>query len=305
MNVAVHPVKPKSSTMKNTFYLILLCAIALSCQKKDSNEAQVSQTFEAERSAFFSNLTAPTEAAARIQATAAEFNAGLMNDPKNSASYATNEVKAAANLGIYLSDLNYSVAFNQSANTRELFTAANELSKAIGIEQGILDFLMKRYTDNISQNDSAKTVINELFEKSTTSLQGTDREKLVGIAMSAYQIENLHLALGTIESYPKDMLPDDARTQILVPVYRMVLDQQQNVETIYGFLKSIADPLNPEKNPNYAYYATAFEELIAVYKKLNVEEKLANNQGLELMKDEVMQELSAKVSAIRSKVVSL
>jgi hypothetical protein len=197
------------------------------------------------------------------------------------------------------------VAYKQSANTKELFTAAHELSKAIGIEQNILDFLMKRYSDNIAQNDSVKAVVDELFERSTASLQGTDREKLVGIAMAAYQIENLHLALGTIQSYPKDMLPSDTRTQILIPVFRMVLEQKKNVETIYGFLKSVTDPTKPDQNPNYPYYATAFEELIAVYNKLNVDEKIANNQGIELMNDAVVKELSEKVDAIRSKIVSV
>ena len=135
-------------------------------------------------------------------------------------------------------------------------------------------------------------------------LNGTGREKFVGIAMAAYQIENLHLALGIIETYPKDMLPTDARTQILIPVYKMVLAQQKNVENINAFLKAIADPLAPEEKPNYAYYATAFEELIGVYKRLDVNEKIANNQGLELTKDDVIQELRSKVEAIRDKIVT-
>jgi hypothetical protein len=211
--------------MKKLLSLLLLATLVLSCQPKKENteEAQVSSSFEVERNAFFSNLKAPAEVAAQLQATAAEFNANLMNDPKLSSGYATSEEKAAANLGVYLADLNYSVAYKQSANTKELFTAANELSKYVGLEQGILDFLMKRYNDNIAQNDSVKAVVNELFEKSTANLQGTAREKLVGIAMAGYQIENLHLALGVLESYPKDMLPEDARTQILIPVFRLVL----------------------------------------------------------------------------------
>ena len=83
-----------------------------------------------------------------------------------------------------------------------------------------------------------------------------------------------------------------------------MLEQQKNVENIYAFLKAITDPLDPEQNPNYAYYATAFEELINVYKRLDVSEKIANNQGLELTKDAVVQELSSNVNAIRNKIVS-
>src|SRR5688572_4867472 len=257
--------------MKKLLCLVLLSTFVLSCQKnKTTDEAQVSTTFETARDAFFANLADPGEVSAALQATAAEFNANLMNDPKTATHYTTSEVKAAANLGVYLSDLNYSIAYKQSANTKELFTATYELSKHIGLEQGFLEFLQKRYNENIAQNDSAKKVIDELFKKSTEGFKGTEREKLVGIAMAAYQIENLHIALGIIQAYPKDMLPDDARIQILVPVFRLVLEQQKNVENIYAFLKAIGDPLNPEANPNYAYYSTAFEELIALYKRLDV-----------------------------------
>jgi hypothetical protein len=296
--------------MKKLIPILFLAITALSCQTKkeapvettpapDSTATAAAAT-EAQRNAFFTNMKAPSEVAAQLQATGADFNAKLLHDPKSASSYAADQVKAAANLGVYLSDLNYSVAYKKSSTTKGLFNAASALSKALGVEQNVLDFLMQRYSANIAKNDSAKSLIDELLDKSTTGLQGTDREKLAGIAMSAYQIENLHLALGLIETYPKDMLPADARTQILVPVYRLVLDQQRNVENIYGYLKTISD----SSNPNYAYYSTAFEELIGVYKKLNVEDKIANNKGLELMNDAVVLELHEKVNAIRNKIIS-
>ena len=291
--------------MKKILFVLLLGSLTLSCQKsKENSENQAttpdSTTFTNERNTFFSNLLAPSEAAAQLQATGAEFNASLMHDPKKYTQYTSNDVKAAANMGIYLSDLNYSVAYKQTANTKEYFTAAHELSKAIGMEQGALDFLSQRYNNNIAQNDSVKSVMKDLLAKSTQSLQGTEREKLAGAAMAAYQIENLHLALGVIDAYPDDMLPSDARTVILIPIYKMVLGQKENIQTIYDFLKSYSNP----ENPNYQYYSTAFEELIAVYNRLNVDERIAKNQGIELMNDAVMKELTQKVDAIRNKVTS-
>ncbi|HEU4859273.1 MAG TPA: hypothetical protein VFT15_05520 [Chitinophagaceae bacterium] len=292
--------------MKQILFVLIL-GLVLSCQKSKENtedqEKPESTAFTAERNAFFSNLMAPAEAAAQLQATGAEFNPSLMSDPKNFSKHTGDSVKAAANLGIYLSDLNYSIAYKQTATTKEYFTAAHELSKSIGGEKGTLEFLTKRYNDNLQQNDSAKNIVTDLLAKSTADLQGTEREKLAGIAMAAYQIENLHLALGLIDSYPKDMLPSDARTVILIPVFKMVLNQRSNVENIYSFLKSYGNT-EAANNPNYSYYITAFEELIAVYTKLNVDEKIANNQGIELMNDSVVKELTEKVDAIRNKILS-
>jgi hypothetical protein len=289
------------------FIALASLIILFSCQKKSeetTTEAPATPSFENERKAFFNSLVTPSDLSARLQATGADFNASLLNDPKKFQSYANNETKAAANLGVYLADMNYSIAYKQSDQVKAIFPAAHALSKSVGIEQGILDFLMKRYNDNLAKNDSVKAVVDELYTSATKDVEGSAREKLVGIAMSTYQIENLHLALGIIKSYPKDMLPTDARTQILIPVFRAVLEQKNNVEIIYGFLKSITDPSSPEQNPNYPYYAQAFEELIGVYKKLNVDEMIANNKGIELMNDAVVAELSSKVDAIRSKIVS-
>jgi hypothetical protein len=122
--------------------------------------------------------------------------------------------------------------------------------------------------------------------------------------MAGYQIENLHLALGIIDAYPKNLLETDSSKHELTPAFQMVLSQQPALENILTFLNVISDPTDPNRNPNYAFYANALIDLIDVYKKLNVEEKIANNQSIELMNDAVVQELIEKVSTIRNKIIS-
>ncbi len=282
---------------------VFLMALVLSCQpaKENATESQQSQSFEKERREFQSQMKSAPEAAAQIQATAADFNLSLTNNAAEYMSYTGDSLKAAANLGVYLADLNYCVAYQQGASTKELFTAAHGLSKAIGIDQNILDFLIKRYNENIDQNDSVKTIIGELYWNSTDGLQDASKERLLGVAMAAFQIETLHLALGVIATYPKDILPDDSRIQILVPLFKMVLEQQQRIETIHAFLLTIGN----EKNENFAYYDAAFKDLIDVYKRLNVNDAIANNQGSALLNDAVVNELNDKVNTIRDKIISL
>lgn len=287
--------------MKNLFYLVLLAAATLSCQKPKETAEQPSQAFETIRNTFFNNLLDPTEAAAQLQATGAEFNGSKLHNPELAPEYSNNELKAAANMGIYLADLNYCVAYQKTSDYQQHFTAVHELGKSVGIDQSVLGFLGQRYTNNLAQSDSAKAILTDLLSSASKSLQGTEREKFLGVAMSAYQIENLYIALGVIQAYPKDLLPDDVRLQILIPVFRMVLNQRTNLETIYAFVKSISET---DDYPNYPYYANALRELIDVYQKLDVETKIANNQGVELMNDEVINELSEKVNVIRNKIVS-
>jgi hypothetical protein len=295
--------KAPETFMKNIVSILFLTAILLcSCQKRNETkeDTATSLSFQAERNTFFSNLKTPAEVAAKLQAASAEFNSDIMSDPKEFTAYATNPTKAAANLGIYLSDLNYAIAYQQGSQTKELFQAAHELSKVIGLEKGILDFLMKRYRDNLAQNDSVKAVVNLLFEKSTMGLQGTDRERLVGIAMASYQIENLHLVLGVIERLPPDIAPDNERAKVLAPLYQLIADQKSNIEITYGFLKSITDITDPDKNPNYPFYGNAIKELIDVYNRLSI-----SPQSVVPLNNEAIQELDEKVSVIRNKIVSI
>lgn len=291
--------------MNYTLGIPIALLVLSSCLKKDSTEQQkITVAFEKNREAFFNNLRSPTELADQLKASAVEYHAGLIHDPKGVASYTVNEVKAAANLGIYLADLNYSVVFNQPSSTQELFSAAHSLSKIIGLEQDVLAFLLKRYEANLEQNDSVKVIMNELFEKATAGLRGTDREKLVGITMAAYEIENLHLLLGTLSAFPKDMNAPDNYIQAVMPLFRMVLQQQETIEITYQFLQSIGDPMNPKKNPNFAYYSSAYLNLIDIYKRLPLEEQITNNQGMDFMNNAVVLELQDGVEVIRSKIIS-
>ena len=83
--------------------IALACLIVLfSCQKKSeetttTEAAPVTPSFENERKAFFNSLMTPGNVAGGLQATGAEFNASLLNDPKNFDAYTKDENKAAAN----------------------------------------------------------------------------------------------------------------------------------------------------------------------------------------------------------------
>ena len=292
--------------MKNIGWLFLPAVLLLSaCQKGKEKPAaqQASPAFDAQRNAFFGNLKNPSETAIHLQAIVPEFNPDLINSPKQFTLYTYNPVKASANLGIYLSDLNYSIAYQQDLFTTELFSASYELSKVVGVERNILDFLKNRYNENLSRKDSVKAVVETLFDKSTAGLKGTERERFVGIAMVAYQIENLHLALGLIESTAENTHPDDAHAKALVAIYGMVAAQKINLEITYRFLQSITDLTDPDKNPNYPYYTSALKSLIEVYRRLDMEGKLAGHQNITLMSEDI-KELIINVDAVRNKIIS-
>lgn len=277
--------------MKQIFFLFLFNMLVLACgSKQEKDSPSESSAFSVERETFFNSLRNPDEVAERLIPDVVAFDSTMVNDPEYFYQYANNDIKAAANLGIYMSDLNYCIIGKQGDEIKKYFNAVYELSKAIGIEKGILEFLMNRYQANMEQNDSVKLVVQHLFEQSTSKLQGTDRERLAGVAMAGYQIENLHLIVSTLEALP-DTLTDE-QIKIQKELLQYVLDQQGKFEVIYNFVRANSDPLDPNKNPNYPFFDNALRELIVVYRNVST-----TNPNL--------MELREKVDVIRNKIISI
>lgn len=267
-------------------FLLVVILLGAGCQKKEPVKEKPSPAFQNAREAFFNSLADPSQTADLIRSTSVPFDAALLSDPHNLPSYANDPVNAATNLGIYLADMNYCIAYGQPGATRALFAAAHELSKAIGVEQAVLGYLASRYEANLAQNDSVRSILAAMFQNSTTALKGTEKERFAAFTIAAYQIENLHLLLSIVETSAKDKNATQHPE-----LYQAIIHQRESIRIMYTFLKGTADPLNPENNPNYLYYTNAFEELIKALDTYRPEENTTA--------------LHEKVDAIRSKILSI
>lgn len=275
--------------------ILIVCAILAtfaSCKQKETEtKPEPSASFQAERDVFFNSLKTPDEITSAGLANVLTYNAALLHAPAQHPKYFSNKVKSAANMGIYIADLNYNLLFNNKETNNEYFQAAHELSKAIGIEEGILQFLAIRYSKNLEQNDSLRNVVKELLQQSTKTLQGTDRERLAGVAIAAYQIENLHLALSGLESISQPASEEQQKAYQQLSDY--VTSYRTNVEVSYNFIHSYVDPADINDNPNYPYFDNALRELITTYRALP--EGLLNATSIT--------ELKNRVEPIRAKVI--
>lgn len=273
----------------NRYYFVFLLILSTTCgQKREVKSDSESRAFSAEREAFFNSLKNPEEVAALAQGLT-EFNATLLSDTRNYYLYATSEVMAAANLGIYMADLNYCILFKKNDAAKKYVEAIYKLSEIIQVEKATMEFLIKRYEENLAQHDSVKLIVRQLLSESTLGLQGTERERLAGIAMAGYQIENLYLALSTIESSPEKLTEQHIQSQDLLLNY--IIDQRGKLEIVYNFIRANSDPLDPDRNPNYPFFDNALRELIVVYNTVTENEPQIN-------------ELADKVGAIRNKIIS-
>jgi hypothetical protein len=289
----------------NKLILILFASVMIfACQPRDAKEkAQIEEDtkpLQEEAQRIMPNLPPPNEYAAILQSTGAEFNPLILNDVDNMTGYLGIKEKAVANLGVYFFDLGYAVAFKQPEHVDMYYDVCHELAVELGVEKSFMEVIMLRFEENIEQNDSLKAYFRESYQKASNTIGETEEERSYyrTLFLAGFYIEGLYNILEVIESYPKDILPDDQRFLVLMPLAKSVLAQEKNIKTLTELLE-----INYTDEDNDEYYATAFRDLIGTYERLEVDDKIANNQGTELLNDEVMIELMAKVDMIRSQVV--
>ena len=290
--------------VRSILLLLTVFMLTFACTTKEAKqEKQIEEDTEAlstDARKIMPNLPSPNEYAAILHSTGAEFNPLILNDPANLPGYITRREKAVANLGVYFFDLGYCVAFKDREFVNKYYDVSHNLSLQLGIEKSFMEVMMKRYKENIDANDSLKAYFKDTYSKAAEELGSSEEESTYyrSIFLAGFYIEGLFNMLEVIESYPKDILPDDQRFIILMPIVKSVLSQKDNVKKLAEMLE-----INVKGDDDDEYYATSFRDLINTYEKLDVDDKIANNKGSELLNDGVMLELMSKVDMIRSEVV--
>ena len=290
--------------VRSILLLFTVFLLTFACTTKEAKEdeqiTEETETLKKDARKIMPNLPSPNEYAAILHSTGAEFNPMILNPPENLPGYLGGREKAVANLGVYFFDLGYCVAFQDREYVDKYYDVSHNLAIELGIEKSFMEVMMSRYKENIEANDSLKAYFRDTYRKAAEELGTNENESTYyrTIFLAGFYIEGLYNMLEMIESYPKDILPDDQRFVILMPLVKSVLSQKDNVKKLADMLE-----INVKGDDNDEYYAKAFMDLIDTYYRLDVDDKIANNQGAELLNDGVMLELMSKVDMIRSEVV--
>jgi len=85
---------------------------------------------------------------------------------------------------------------------------------------------------------------------------------------------------------------------VLLGLVRIITQQDKPLEDLIKALKSL------EEEEEIKGYISDLEDLSAIYKELNIQEKIEKNQGQLILNDETIKGITAKVKEIRTKIVS-
>jgi len=264
----------------------------------DSSKTIVDETADANKKVL-TKIPKPSEIPYIIKGTGADFDEKLPNPPESSNKYKTNNTRAALNLGIYATDLGYVVTYEKLQNAVEYLNGIRGLAEKLGVANAFKQQTVTRFQNNLSSVDSLTNIINEAMKKSDDYLKNDERNDIAALIFTGTFLEGLFISTELVANYPKDLLPEDARVQILIPLVRQILNQKEPLGELIKALKSLND--KPEEVNKLI---TDLEELYKMYEALKIEDKIKKNQGDLILSDETLKGITKKVNAIRTDLVN-
>lgn len=229
--------------------MVLSTLWACTSAKKENQDGnaynQAEQSLEKQIKTVLYNIPPPAEVPYMLQITGADFNKGLIADNKKADKYLNLTEKAALNLGVYATDIGYLSTYDKTQEAINYLGTCKKLAESLGITNSFSADEVKRFEANVSNKDSLASILNRSIINSDKFLRDDSRSKLAALILTGSFVEGLSISTGLIKSYPKNLLPNDKRNQILAPLVDVIRSQSKTVDEIITMLNGLSDKTDP------------------------------------------------------------
>ena len=299
--MAMNPTKVYLSGSKFLLAAIISFSVACSPEKKKTDPSEFNNA-QSQRAkdviSTIGKIPPPAEIPYIIQSTGADFNPNIVNSPSKYQSYTISAKKAAFNLGVYATDIGYLSSYGKTQEAITYLDVCLKLTETIGAKDAVDFKAVERFEKNLSKPDSLASIINELISSSDKYLKDNDRNNIAALVVSGTFIEALYIATQIIATYPKNMLPDDMRLQVLSPLVQTLAKQKDSLKDVIALLESVDN-----KDEWEIATINSLQELYDNYTQFDPMGKISDNRGNEVLNDQVLTRLSIQVDSIRTNVV--
>ncbi len=288
-------------------FAVLVCAGYLvgtsSCSspKQEENDAQefdqAAEELTEQIEEIVYQIPPPAEIPYILQATGVEMDQSLVNDLNKADSYQGSDDKSAMNLGVYAADIGYLSSYDKSQEALNYFTKMKGLADQIGVTTSVDTEVINRFESNLSSKDSLADIVNEAISNTDEHLKNSGRNRTAALVLTGSFMEGLYISSSLVKNYPHDILDEENRKLILIPLVRLILDQEKPLGDLYAML----DQLESDETVDQLKDMTS--GLLEQYAALDIQEKIRNNEGVTLLEDENLAGVTNQIGDIRSFIV--
>jgi hypothetical protein len=234
--------------MKKILVVLIPAILLIACKNKsvDQSTAQADEfkAFTEKVGMIDMNVRTPIDLMDMLELSMVDFMPELMNDPNNSEKYLTNEVIAAANMGVYLVDGLYQYSSKEFDKGYLSIEAAKRIASSLGMGSGFDEMILERYTELDPSVDSFLIRLNENILASETALKEQDRMRLFTGLITGNYIEKQFLLFNIIFKSNVD-LPETARLTSLREVLFMTREHMNKLPEVISLIESVRKETDP------------------------------------------------------------
>ncbi|MEJ7646892.1 MAG: hypothetical protein WKF87_20005 [Chryseolinea sp.] len=272
------------------------CGTSSTDKDKNTSEFEEADSLGTHIEELVYNIPSPSEIPYLLQTTGAEFNESLLNPRTKVDQYSSRTDKAALNLGVYAADIGYLSSYDKTQEAIDYLQSAKTLADGLGVIGSFDVEVLKQFEANISNKDSLTRLLDRTIKKTQTFLMDDNRNKLSAMVVTGSFIEGLYISTGLVKSYPKDLLPDDAKNLVLTPLIRIVLEQKKSVIELNKMLSAV------EQTESITGLTADLKALETEYNALNIDEQIKNNKANLVLTDKNLVEITNIVERLRKSI---
>ncbi|MEJ2005847.1 MAG: hypothetical protein P8X57_13020 [Cyclobacteriaceae bacterium] len=243
---------------------------------------------------IYGRLPEPGVIASRLEATGTDFDWSFLkigDYPRPES-----DTSQAIISGMLTADVGYFILFDQADFETPYYNELNMLSgEMCNIPRDELEQLNIAFSANQNRRDSLIQILNTIYSRTTHSLEQGNEGHLAILYTVSNLTENMFITASLIDNYPKDLLAEDSRSIIIIPLVRTLLEQEPNLEDALLLLNRGMD-----ENSFSTTLKNELEYLNRNYDLLNIAESLRNRRADLLMSDTTFQQLRQKIGKIRN-----
>ena len=201
--------------LKQRFFLFAIPFLLLACEETNtttfsklpsSNLNQDSSTKQQESHVekIYFNVPSTMKTAYILKKAGATYDASFPLNPNKANDDFTTEQQALL-LGIYGSDLNYTIVSNKNQETIYYLNSINSLGEKLGLGNILNQEMKNRIEKNVNSKDSMQVIITDLFWKIEQSLNEDGRSRIGALIVTGGWIEGLYVATQIAIKMPENI----------------------------------------------------------------------------------------------------
>jgi hypothetical protein len=288
--------------MKKILVLVILSTALIACKNKsvDQNAAQADElkAFTDKIEKIDMNVRTPTDLMYMLELSMVDFMPELINDANNSDRYLSNEVMAAANMGVYLVDGLYQYSSKEFNGGYYSMEAAKNLATKLGMGAGFDQMVLTRYTELNPSVDSFLIKLNANITASETELKAKDKMRLFAGLIGGNYVEKQFILSNIIFKYNVD-LPDTAK---LIALREVLVSSRKLMEKLPEVI-SLIESIKKESDPGIIL--DKLKEIEAIRQQKPIPDDVSRIAPAQIFQNPKLLEMFEKIKELRSMIVTV